>query len=280
MPIVTEAEAQEGQDDAEFTDDAQDDAQDNDEGVHVNVKFNPGDSLHVKGKLYIIGTAVWFLTVGVLYLLSTLLNWDCSLWDIIWPSFLLVYGVFGLIGKISLFWLACAAVGTFFLTTNIFPLPVEPDKGILWAVIIIVCGVMLLLDALRKKRRFRVINSDRVPAHEYKVNDGYLCCSNSFGEQDELVTAELLEKGKISNSFGEYTVDLSGVAAVAENCIIDASCSFGELKVLVPKRFSISSTSSTAFADFSVKGEPDEHPDGYIQLKASVNFGEIVLKYI
>lgn len=233
-----------------------------------------------QGKLFIIAGASLFLVVGILYLLSRFLNWECTLWDIIWPSALLVFGIFGLIGKISLFWMACAGVGAFFLVNNIIPLPIELDKGILWAIIIIVCGVMLLLDALRKKHHRRFHKDDVNPTTEYSVNDGYLICSHSFGEQHQLVTTELLKGGEISHNFGEYSLNLSGVDAVADNCVIEASCSFGELELLVPSRYRVSSKSATSFASYQVVGNPDETSDGEILLNASVNFGEITVRYI
>ena len=232
------------------------------------------------GKRYLFGTAALFLVVGILFLLSKVLDWECSLWDIIWPSTLLVYGITGLIGHISLTWLACSAVGAFFLVDKIFPLPIELDNGILWAVIIIICGIMILLDALRKKHHFKFkVNDDRHSC-EYRVADNFLHCSNSFGEMNQTVVADRLTGGKISNSFGEYTVNLSEVEEVSNNCKIEASCSFGELTLLVPKRYAVVHKSSKSFATFSVEGSPDDCVGGQIFLDASVNFGEITVEYI
>lgn len=245
-------------------------------GFHVNIDLEETK----KGKLFIFAGASLFLVVGILYLLSRFLNWDCNLWDIIWPSALLVFGVFGLISKVTLFWMACAGVGAFFLVNNIVPLPIELDKGILWAIIIIICGVALLLDALRKKRKVKLNNHDQVPFHSYAVDDGILDCSNSFGEEHQLVTTELLKGGKITNSFGEYSVNLSGVDAVADNCTIEASCSFGEMKLLVPSRYRVTHNSSTSFASYEVVGNPDDVTDGQIILNANVSFGEITVLYI
>ena len=256
-------------------DDDDEDDDDEDHDLHVNMNMN----VQGKGKLALFGMAAWFLTVGILFLLSKILSWECSFWDILWPSFLLVFGVFGLISKVSLFPMACAGVGAFFLVSNLMPLQLELDKGILWAVIIIVCGIMLLLDAIRKKKR-KVRYSNTTPSHEYRVADGFLQCSNSFGEEKQIVVADTLTGGKISNSFGEYIVDFSEVEEVSEGCAIEASCSFGELELRVPKRYAVTHKSSTSFAGFDVVGRPDDMPEGVIHLKASVSFGEITVKYI
>ena len=253
---------------------------DDDSDIHIHVDKNSHGHYKNSGKLYLLGTAVWCLAVGALYLLSKIFFWDCTLWDILWPSFLLVFGIFGLINHISLFWLACSSVGAFFLVSNIVPLPLELDRGILWAVIIIVCGVMLLLDVLRKKHRRKIRLHNDTPSHEYRITDGYLHCSNSFGEQNQAVVAELLTGGKVSNSFGSYTINLSGVDAVSDDCKIEVSCSFGEMELLVPKRYAVVHKSSKSFASFSVDGKADDIPEGQIFLQASVSFGDLTIRYI
>lgn len=261
-------------------DEDDDDDDDDDDDIHIHINPDGEEHHEHKGKLHLLGLAALFLTVGVLFLLSKLLGWECSFWDILWPSSLLVFGVFGMIKNFSLFGLACAALGAFFLTSKLLPLPVDLDSGIIWAVIIIVCGVMLLLDALLKKRH-RKVHIDNAPhSHEYRVADNYLHCSNSFGEENQLVIAQLLTGGKISNSFGEYKVDLSGVEAVSDNCTLEVSSSFGELELLVPKRYAVVRKSSKSFASFSVSGKADDVPVGQIFLKATVSFGELTIRYI
>lgn len=288
IPTVIHAEsssfnkADDVQDDDGFDDVTMDNdyvSSSNDANQTHSKRFHKGRIIDT-GKFHLLGTAVWFLTVGILFLSTKLFDWECTFWDILWPSFLLVFGVFGLIKHISFFPLACTSVGVFFLINNIIPIPIDLDKGILWAVIIIFCGVMLLLDALRKKYRKVInINSD-AGAHEYRVKDGFLSCSNSFGEEHQLVNAEQLTGGKISNTFGEYTVDLSGVEAVSSDCMIEVSCSFGDLTILIPKRFTVIHKASKSFADFSVSGSPDDVSKGKIYVSGSVSFGDLTIKYI
>lgn len=264
-----------------------DDTQDTDCGTPLESDENRNNDCSFRkkhfidtGKLYLFGTAAWLLSVGVLFLLSKIFSWNCTLWDILWPCFLLVFGIFGLIRHISLFWMACSSVGAFFLISNIIPMPVELDKGILWAIIIILCGIMLLLDTLRKKRHRKVGINQNSHASEYRITDNFLTCSNSFGEENQYVIADRLDGGKISNSFGEYKVDLSGVESVGSNCTVDVNCSFGELILLVPQRFVVVHKSSKSFASFSVTGTPANDPVGEIHLRASVSFGEITVRYI
>ena len=78
----------------------------------------------------------------------------------------------------------------------------------------------------------------------------------------------------------EADIDLTGVESVAENCTIDANCSFGELVFLVPRKYHVKPDCSTAFASVSIDGQPDPQPAGIIYINASVSFGEICVEYI
>ena len=243
---------------------------------------------HAKGELSfrltslpLLGSAVLLILVGLLYLLSRLFDWDCNFWDILWPSTLLVFGVFGMIGKFSPVGLVSTCLGAFFLIYNLVPLPFSIDSSIPWiAVCCIVCGLFLLFTVFDKRRKKHYKSGNKEHTNTYEINGSQLRCSSSFGEQRQLVTTDLLSGGSISNNFGEYVVDLTGVEAVADNCLLDATCSFGELQILIPKRYAVVHESSTVFAGFTVVGEPDNVPVGYIKINASVNFGEIQIKYI
>ena len=58
------------------------------------------------GKKGGIGLAIWILLVGGIMLTSYLLNFHAKLWDVVWPSALLVFGIFGLFPRFSFFRLA------------------------------------------------------------------------------------------------------------------------------------------------------------------------------
>ena len=255
--------------------DDDDDDDDDDRHVHINI-----DTDKHSDRRYLIGLAILFLVVGGLYLCSKINNWGCSLWDILWPCSLLVFGICGLTRRLSLFWAACTGIGAFFLVNNIIPIPVNLDNGIMWAAVIILCGVTLLIDTLRKKHKKIIYSKNADHSHEYWVEDGYIHCSNQFGSENQVVVTNELKGGNISTRFGEYTLDFSGVEAVSDNCTIEASCSFGVLEFKVPRHYRVVHKTATAFADFDVKGSPDAEVRGEICLHGSVNFGSIQITYI
>lgn len=232
-------------------------------------------------KLEGIGLACWVLLTGILYLAAQLIPIDVTLWDILWPSFLLVLGLFGLYPKFSVFRLGCALVGGYFLAEKLQLLHFDLNKGILFAVWILLLGLSLLIEALRRNKRTASFHGKKGEfKHDYTVSSNQFSYEASFGENTQPVHLEFLQGGKICTNFGEYTVDLSGVVSVGTDCRIEASCSFGELTLLVPRRYTVIPDSSTSFAGFEIKGQADGNFQGVIYLDTSVSFGEVCVKYI
>ena len=90
----------------------------------------------------------------------------------------------------------------------------------------------------------------------------------------------VLRSGEISCSFGEYTVDLTQVAEIAEDCTLEANCAFGQLTLRIPKCYALHQDNSTFLAGFDISGHPDPNPRGTIRLEANASFGEIDVQYI
>ena len=90
----------------------------------------------------------------------------------------------------------------------------------------------------------------------------------------------LLRCGDVENNFGSAKLDLSGVQAVADDCRIDAECNFGELKLLVPRRFMVQLSPETSFGSVQTQGQPAQTAEGNITISCEANFGSIVICYI
>jgi transcriptional regulator with XRE-family HTH domain len=236
------------------------------------------------GRKGTLGFAVWVLAVGTLYLLSQLLSWDMSLWDVLWPTGLLVFGLFNLWPKFSFFSTGCVLLGGYFLVQRWLPLPEHLDSGVIWAVVILLFGASLLADALRKpkKGKFYVHQNNKSGkfVRNLDVEENEFEYHASFGEDTVMIQLALLENGEASGGFGEYTVDLTGVQSVSEDCRLELNCSFGEMTVLIPERFAVVSDSTSAFASVEITGSPEETPQGTIKVEANCHFGAIEIKYV
>ena len=112
------------------------------------------------------------------------------------------------------------------------------------------------------------------------VKDGDLVCNGAFSENRYNVRTPLLKSGDVSVCFGEYTLDFSGVEAVAENCRIQVSASFGETVLRIPGRFRVELLGSESFGNMEICGCPGPEPQGTIRVDAGVQFGELTVQYI
>lgn len=235
------------------------------------------------GRKTAIGFALWVLLVGGLLLAGRLLDWDISLWSVAWPSALMMLGLFTGRG-LSFLRLGFVLFGGYFLLENLNVLDLSFGSELIWPAGIVLFGLALLADALRKpqKPKFRVSHGDS--GHDTQCNcrneSNSFNCNLSFGETTHFVSTPCLIRGSASVNFGELTVDLSGCESVGDGCYIDAKCSFGELNLLVPKRYRIESNAGTVFASLEFDGEPDSIPSGIIYMEASVNFGQVNVRYI
>ena len=230
--------------------------------------------------------AILVLMIGGLYLVSSLLKLNVGLWDIIWPSALLVFGINAMSPKFSFLGLGCILFGGFSLVNQFIPVQLQLDSGVVIAVLILLLGGSLLMDALGKPKKPKFAfsyNADRSgqgPKNHFHTDHDSFQFDAAFGDQQRLISMPLLRSGAINTSFGDYEVDLSGVKEVAPDCRIEANISFGDLTLTVPSKYEVRCASETAFADVEFDGRPDAVPAGIIHLNASVSFGQISIEYI
>ena len=236
------------------------------------------------GKRSSLTFAIWVLLVGSLMLLSSLMRWEVGMWDIAWPSALLVFGLSGLLPGFRFSRIVCSLAGAYYLLDNLGLITGELPSNLIFPVIVLIFGISLLADAFKKNRKptFQVThnggNSKKTSCNCYNGPDSFRC-DLSFGENVHRVDLPVLRSGEADLSFGELTVDLRGCGAVAEGCSIDADCSFGTLRFLVPRRFAVQPDSDTTFASVNVVGHPDPEPEGIILMEADASFGDITIEY-
>ena len=265
------------------------------QGVVVEETVNPSSGKQKlelfwdSGRRSAIGTAISVTGIGGLYLLSNFYHWEISLWTILRTTSLLVFGLLGLYPRFSLFRLCCALAGGCFLLDGIVPGLLVLNGKMVVGLLILLFGVNLLVQVFRREKKpvFSVTYTGEDGKHHsirnrtsYQHTLDTFTFSGSFSSNRQLVELDTLRQGSISTSFGEFTVDLSRVQALAPQAALEADCSFGELVILVPRRFQVVAESSTSFAEFDIQGEPDQELQGKLLLKSSVNFGEVQVRYL
>lgn len=250
-----------------------------DDKHHLEFHFNGGKKSY-------IGPAVWVIAVGLFYLANILFDWRLSFWEVLWPISLVTFGLFHLRSKALFLSLSCILVGGYVITSHFLPNPVIEDNRIIWAAIIILLGISLLADALRKKKRAHRYSpacnysGDKEFCKTLDFGDDSFRYSASFGSDRVCVELPVMREGEIDVNFGDYIVDLRGVETVDAPAKLDVNASFGELTLLVPRRFMVNMHQDTSFSGVEIKGHPDEAPEGTIYMDADVSFGSLVVEYV
>jgi len=227
-----------------------------------------------------IGFALWVLLAGSLLLSSNIWHWNADFFHLLWSSGLMLFGLLGLYPKFSVLRLGCALFGGYFLYSEIFPISV--NRGILLPVYLLLFGLSLLVEALRKPKQgsFHVMHSGKPLVNKCSYENDCFLCSTSFGHNEYLIQLPRLSGGKAEVSFGSMTVDLQQCEILRENCRIDLECSFGQLQLLVPRRFRVEPDNDTTFGSVEITGNPDETAVGILHVDCDVSFGRISLIYI
>ncbi len=254
--------------------------EDENEGFHVrNGKW---EFTYDGGRRAALQPAVYVLGFGVLLLISRIFHQEASFWNLLWPWSLAFAGFFGMLRRFSFFPIGLFLFGTYFLLDNMALLPFSLGGELVFPAVIVLLGLSLLADALRKpgKSRWRIHTPGGKNSGNLVVDGDTFSYSTSFGESRQKVYMPMLREGSITTSFGEFTVDLSGVERVSPDCEVAANCSFGELHLLIPSRYEAVLDNSTAFAEIRTSGRPQEQPEGIVRVCANVSFGEIHLQYI
>ncbi len=229
--------------------------------------------------------AILVLLVGILSFLSNTYQWDVSLWEILWPSSLLIFGMSGLFSKFSFWNLGCTLFGGYFLGSNLNIWRFSPDADIVFPVILVLFGLSLLFDAFRKPKKGRfTVKHKGTPDPEINcyenAGDATFDYSITFGSREQTVTIPRLAYGDATVRFGELVLDLSGCEEIVEDCRLNVSVSFGNLELLVPKKYRVKTDVHTVFGANEFTGNPDAQTNGDIYVSGNISFGNMEIRYI
>ena len=258
---------------------------------HLHVDHNDGlwEFKYDGGRKAKLGMALWILLMGGLLLVVNVRNTPADLWDIAWPSAVLLFGLWGLFPRFSFFRLGCAFLGGYNLLNNLQILPYHLDKQLLLPVFLLLFGGSVLVDALKtKKKPGFVITHNGKTVHsgvreltsDASEGEDSFDYSLSFGTDTRHVALPRLASGNADVSFGELTVDMTAVGEFSDNCYLDADCAFGHLVIRLPKSCRAIPSTDTAFASVKISGSPDPQPLHTIKMDCDVAFGAVQIQYV
>lgn len=161
-----------------------------------------------------------------------------------------------------------------------------PDAG---NIICLIVGIVLLLDnteTFGKYISWKLI----FPAAIVAVGAGIIVStvknarrsagtsreSVKFGEQKLSFAGEVFAGGKFSCSFGTLTLDLTG-AVIKQEKPLDITCSFGEVKLILPENVSLSARTEASFGKVNVL-YPQNESGAPLDVRVDCSFGEVTVK--
>lgn len=232
-----------------------------------------------------IASAMFVILLGVGLLLREILKIDVGFWRLVLADGLLCLGLSGCrkAGG-SAFSIGMMLLGLYLALYDFHV--VHFNLGGLWFPILLVFwGVTMLVDHLFSGRKWKKRNwdghTDKRRTQSFTSEAGRFCYRISFGEDKVRVSEATLRGGDINVSFGEAVIDLTGCESLAPDAVIHMDVSFGEAKLLVPRRFRVQKDGTAWFGQTGVHGasETDEQAPLLI-VKTSVRFGEAAIQYV
>lgn len=252
------------------------------DGIHV--QKNDWKFSWKSGRNGALTFALLVLTVGVLAILSKICGWKADFWEILLPCIPLVYGLNGLIRRFSMINFCVTLFGGYYLIDNLGIWSLNIGGELVFPIIVVLIGVGLLIDALKKPRKNhfsidrRGGNSKKTESN-FREDGEHFESSLSFGENTQLITLPRLSSGSAKVSFGELIVDLTECEQIVDGCRLNAKCAFGELRLRLPKHCRAVVNPGTAVGSVEYSGHPDPDAATTVHINGSVSFGNMVIEY-
>ena len=202
--------------------------------------------------------------------------------------FLVIPSVYFLIrSPFSWFWPICLLAGALGLISHLDIYPADTLIPIGLAVLVILVGIRIILSPIfrriRRKRLHRKVqeamsDSGIVFTESTEAGSNGNSYNVRFGERTIRLDGDEFTSATLSVNFGEMRFDLSD-AHVTDCAVIDATCSFGELVIILPDGVRADVTRSGAFSEVSNHHrQPKDENAPVVYVNASCSFGEMVIK--
>lgn len=186
-----------------------------------------------------------------------------------WQMLLIAIGIINLVSHESkTLGVILISVGTFFLLPDIFVFSFNFVK-LFWPMLLIGVGLSLIFLGRRsphwKHRRM-----------ESRLEEGFLFETNIFGGSKRIIVEESFKGGEINNIFGGSELDFTQSKLAVGKNVLDVSCIFGGMAILVPADWNVRLEVTSIFGGFSDKRfkviKPDDDSKVLI-IKGSCVFG-------
>lgn len=229
---------------------------------------------------------IWFavlvIVLGAAFLIQRVGGLSFGIWGIVWPAVMIGFGISWMIKRFSIFSLAVAVLGLYFLLFNLGTITFVLTWSVIWPSLLVLLGLTILYEALvPHKNKWCGINfnGEKNKRSEYGEENGFVRYDSAFSEENRRFAAEYFAGGDIDLSFGKSELDLSSVRRVAPNAKLEVDVSFGTFELIVPKTMRLYVKSDKSFGSIQMNGEPNADATEMLVVDGDVSFGTLNIHY-
>ncbi len=228
---------------------------------------------------------IWFavlvIALGIAFLIQKTGNLSVGIWGIIWPAVIIGLGISWCFKRFSVFSLAVAALGIYFLLFNLHVISYALTWSVIWPSLLIILGLTILYEAFvpHKRKWCKHCGMDHEPVSEYQEDDGYIHYDCSFCDEDRKIILDELAGGDIDISFGKCIIDLTEVKRVRSGAKLDVDVSFGSFDLIVPRTMRLTVKSDKSFGSIQTTGNAEPDAADTLAVTADVSFGNMNIHY-
>lgn len=252
-----------------------------------NKKEGDGNfSVSWDGAKHVKKDGIWFailvIVLGMAFLLQRIGLVSFGIWGIIWPAVIIGVGISWMVKRFSIFSLAVAGVGFYFLLFNLGAISFVLTWSVIWPSLLVLLGLTILYEALipHKGKWCGVqFNGEKSKHSEYGENNGFIRYDCSFSDENRRYASEEFSGGDIDLSFGKGELDLGSVRRVTPNAKLDIDVSFGTFDLIVPRTIRVYVKSDKSFGSIQMNGEPNSDATESFVLDGDVSFGTLNINY-
>ena len=230
----------------------------------------------------------WFATAVLLFAVGLLLNrtllaplGEAGIWDLIWPSVLLAFGLSSLWEKFSLWSIGLTGFGGYYLLVNLHILNRWNSLNwkILVPVLLVFWALSLFVDHFCGSRRRRTVHGNPKASSTYQADNGEIDYDGSFGSETVVVTEPVFRGGHVDISFGHYILDLTACETLEPGSVLTIDASFGSVELKLPKHWKVQERSDRSFASVSTHGDPAADANQLLVVESDLSFGSLDIQW-
>ena len=227
------------------------------------------------------GVLILLVAAALIGQLCGLFEWSEINWSNMWPSIPAAFGLAAILSGSIHFWSVLLTAGSvWWLLCNYELLPMEQAGRIGLTAALVLAGLWLIWTAFFPRGRtvaFAGTTPYTAPDKTVRTESSAYQ-STSFNSVCYVCTQTPFVHGRFGVSFGSICVDMRSVVP-GDNALLEVSCNFGSVHVLVPPGCRVKTEGSSTFGQVRLSdGIPNDPSLPLLTIRHAASFGDIEIR--